>query len=159
LALNASVEAARAGDAGKGFAVVAQEVRQLAQRSASASADIKSLIKNSNTQVQGGVELVNQAGKALGDIVDSIGKVASIVREISVASQEQTTGVQEVNSAVASMDQMTQQNAALVEESTAASGALDDQARKLAELISFFKRESSTSKTQAEPAPVYAMRA
>lgn len=159
LALNASVEAARAGDAGKGFAVVAQEVRQLAQRSASASSDIKSLIKNSNSQVQGGVDLVNQAGTALGDIVDSIGKVASIVREISVASQEQATGVQEVNSAVAGMDQMTQQNAALVEESTAASGALDDQARKLAELISFFKRGSSTSKMQIDPAPVYAMRA
>ena len=139
LALNASVEAARAGEAGKGFAVVAQEVRQLAQRSAQAASDIKVLIQDSNGQVKNGVQLVNQAGEALGGIVESIGKVAGIVGEISSASQEQASGIQEINSSVASMDDMTQQNSALVEESTAAARALSDQASKLTELMGFFR--------------------
>ncbi|MGI9505777.1 MAG: methyl-accepting chemotaxis protein, partial [Geminicoccaceae bacterium] len=108
LALNASVEAARAGKAGKGFAVVAQEVRQLAQRSAQAAADIKTLIQDSNGQVKEGVELVNRAGAALSEIVGSISKVAGIVQEISGASQEQATGVQEINSSINNMDEMTQ---------------------------------------------------
>ena len=138
LALNASVEAARAGEAGKGFAVVAQEVRQLAQRSAQAATDIKSLIQDSNGQVKDGVELVNQAGDALSEIVGSIGKVAKIVEEISIASQQQTSGVQEINSSVTSLDEMTQQNSALVEESTAASRSLTDEAGKLAKLTAFF---------------------
>ncbi len=139
LALNASVEAARAGEAGKGFAVVAQEVRQLAQRSAQAASDIKTLIQDSNNQVKDGVQLVNQAGEALEEIVGSIGKVTGIVREISNASQEQATGVQEINSSITSLDEMTQQNSALVEESSAAARALSDQAGKLAELMAFFK--------------------
>jgi len=139
LALNASVEAARAGEAGKGFAVVAQEVRQLAQRSAQAAADIKTLIQNSNGQVKDGVQLVNRAGEGLTEIVGSIGKVAGIVQEIANASQEQSIGIQEINSSIASMDEMTQQNSALVEESTAAAHVLSDQAGKLAELMAFFK--------------------
>ncbi|MGI9509421.1 MAG: methyl-accepting chemotaxis protein, partial [Geminicoccaceae bacterium] len=161
LALNASVEAARAGEAGKGFAVVAQEVRQLAQRSAQAASDIKTLIQDSNNQVKDGVLLVNQAGEALGEIVGSIGKVTKIVREISNASQEQAAGVQEINSSITSMDEMTQQNSALVEESTAAARALSEQAGKLAELMAFFKfdgaarpvQHPSTSSRPALPAP------
>ena len=149
LALNASVEAARAGEAGKGFAVVAQEVRQLAQRSAQAASDIKTLIQNSNGQVKVGVELVNQAGEALSEIVGSIGKVAGIVREISSASEEQASGVHEINSSVASMDEMTQQNSALVEESTAAARALSDQASQLNELMGFFKLDNA----QTSPSP------
>ena len=124
LALNASVEAARAGEAGKGFAVVAQEVRQLAQRSAQAASDIKTLIQDSNGQVEDGVGLVNQAGEALTEILASIGNVVTIVEGISTASQEQALGVQEINGSVANMDEMTQQNSALVEQTTAASRAL-----------------------------------
>jgi methyl-accepting chemotaxis protein len=148
LALNASVEAARAGEAGKGFAVVAQEVRQLAQRSAQAASDIKTLIQDSNSQVKDGVQLVNQAGEALGEIVGSIAKVTGIVQEISSASQEQASGVQEINGAINSMDEMTQQNSALVEESTAAARALSDQAGKLAELIAFFKLDGAAARVQ-----------
>lgn len=148
LALNASVEAARAGESGKGFAVVAQEVRQLAQRSAQAASDIKSLIQNSNGQVQEGVKLVNKAGNALGEIVGSISRVNSIVREISSASQEQASGVQEINRAVNSMDEMIQQNSALVEESTAAAHTLSNQARKLNTVMDFFRIDKSKPQHQ-----------
>lgn len=160
LALNASVEAARAGESGKGFAVVAQEVRQLAQRSAQAASDIKSLIQNSNGQVQEGVRLVNKAGDALGEIVGSISKVTGIVREISNASQEQASGVQEINGAVNSMDEMIQQNSALVEESTAAARALSDQSGKLNGLMNFFRigslgpqRQTANSAQQVKELP------
>ncbi|MEZ5931172.1 MAG: methyl-accepting chemotaxis protein [Alphaproteobacteria bacterium] len=150
LALNASVEAARAGEAGKGFAVVAQEVRQLAQRSAQAASDIKKVIKDSNDQVKDGVRLVNQAGEALTEIVESIGKVTTIVGQISDASQEQAIGVHEINTSITGMDEMTQQNSALVEESTAAARSLSDQAGKLADLMAFFKlRDSIASKAPA----------
>jgi methyl-accepting chemotaxis protein len=139
LALNASVEAARAGESGKGFAVVAQEVRQLAQRSAQAASDIKTLIQDSNGQVQDGVKLVNQAGEVLTEILGSIGKVTGIVNEIASASQEQADGIQEINGSITSMDEMTQQNSALVEESSASARALSDQANRLSELMGFFK--------------------
>ena len=152
LALNASVEAARAGEAGKGFAVVAQEVRQLAQRSAQAASDIKTLIQDSNGQVKQGVELVNRAGETLSEIVASIGKVAGIVNEISSASQEQAIGVQEINGSVSSMDEMTQQNSALVEQSSAAARTLNDQATKLAELTDFFKIGGAGRPAQHRPA-------
>ena len=138
LALNASVEAARAGEAGKGFAVVAQEVRQLAQRAAGAASDIKALINNSNGQVKVGVQLVSQTGESLTNIVSSIGKVVGIVREISAASQEQASGIQDINSSVVNLDNITQQNSALVGENTSAARALSDEAGRLTELMAFF---------------------
>ena len=150
LALNASVEAARAGEAGKGFAVVAQEVRQLAQRSAKAASDIKTLIHDSNGQVKDGVRLVHQAGEALRAIVGSIGEVSSIVAEISNASQEQASGVQEISSSISRMDEMTQQNSALVEESTASARTLSDQAEKLAELVRFFKFDEAERRVREQ---------
>ncbi len=139
LALNAAVEAARAGDAGRGFAVVASEVRNLAQRSSEAAKDIKSLIVNSTTQVQEGVDLVNRAGKSLGEIVESIKQVASIVSEIASASAEQSTGIDHVNIALTQMDEVTQQNAALVEENAATSKVLEQQSQAMAERVAFFK--------------------
>ncbi|MGF1476627.1 MAG: methyl-accepting chemotaxis protein [Geminicoccaceae bacterium] len=139
LALNAAVEAARAGEAGKGFAVVATEVRALAQRSGQASKDIKELITSSDNQVREGVDLVNKAGGALGEIVTSIKKVADIVGDIAAASQEQATGVDQVNAAGTNMDEMTQQNAALVEQTTAALHAARSQINDLQQTAGFFK--------------------
>jgi methyl-accepting chemotaxis protein len=138
LALNAAVEAARAGDAGRGFAVVASEVRTLAQRSSQAAKNIKDLITNSSGQVQEGVQLVNQAGAALVEIVESIKEVAGIVSEIAAASQEQATGIEEVNKALNQMDEATQQNSALVEENAATAKTLEQQAEAMNERISFF---------------------
>ena len=139
LALNAAVEAARAGDAGKGFAVVAQEVRVLAQRSAQASKEIKTLILNSDNQVQNGVELVKKAGDSLDGIAKGVQQVAALIGEIAMASQEQASALDEINSAVASMDEMTQKNAALVEETTAAAQSMSGQASDLRQQMSFFK--------------------
>ena len=139
LALNAAVEAARAGEQGRGFAVVAGEVRTLAQRSAEAAREIKSLIAHSVEQVAEGTLLVDEAGKTMGEIVGSIRRVSDIVAEISAASSQQSTGVQQVGDAVGQMDQATQQNAALVEESAAAAESLKTQAQQLVSAVAVFR--------------------
>nr|WP_272955859.1 methyl-accepting chemotaxis protein [Agrobacterium larrymoorei] len=142
LALNAGVEAARAGEAGKGFAVVAQEVRELAQRSASAAKDIKALIAKSGDHVKSGVGLVAQTGESLGKIVDQVKEISVNVLSIVEASREQATGIKEINQAVSQMDQGTQQNAAMVEESTAASHALAREAEALFVLVGKFETDA-----------------
>ncbi len=139
LALNAAVEAARAGEQGRGFAVVATEVRNLAQRSAAAAREIKTLINDSVEQVGQGGKLVQQAGTAMTEVVDTVRGVSDIVSEISAASAEQSTGIDEINRAITQMDEVTQQNAALVEEAAAASQALQEQAGRLAEVVGVFK--------------------
>ncbi len=138
LALNAGVEAARAGDAGRGFAVVAQEVRALAQRSADAAKEIKTLIASSSTQVERGVRLVGQTGQALTGIVAKVGEIDQLISEIARSSHEQATGLAQVNVAVNQMDQVTQQNAAMVEQATAASSNLKSEAQELSGLVGRF---------------------
>ncbi|MBT9458130.1 MAG: HAMP domain-containing protein [Burkholderiaceae bacterium] len=139
LALNAAVEAARAGEQGRGFAVVASEVRSLAQRSAQAAREIKSLIGTSVEKVEGGSRLVADAGKTMSEIVGSVQRVTDIIAEISAAASEQSQGIGQVNVAVTQLDQMTQQNAALVEESAAAAESLKEQAMRLAQEVAVFK--------------------
>ncbi len=143
LALNAAVEAARAGDAGKGFAVVAQEVRVLAHRSAQASKEIKTLILNSDNQVQNGVELVEKAGESLGGIAVGVQQVATLIEEMASAGSEQASALDEINAAVSSMDEMTQKNAALVEQTTAAAGAMATRAADLRGMMAFFRAETT----------------
>jgi len=145
LALNAAVEAARAGEQGRGFAVVASEVRTLAQRSATAAKEIKELISESASQVEAGSKLVQEAGATMDKVVESVRKVTTIVADISLASQEQSTGFAEVGSAVTLMDQATQQNAALVEEATAAAQSLQHQSVALAEAVAGFKLDNGTA--------------
>ncbi len=153
LALNAGVEAARAGEAGKGFAVVAQEVRELAQRSANAAKEIKTLIATSETHVRTGVNLVGETGKALAAIVSEVQEINRHVHAIAEASREQSAGLQEINTAVNAMDHGTQQNAAMVEESTAASHGLATEAASLANLLGQF-RTSGNEAVHLSVAPV-----
>nr|WP_275086461.1 MULTISPECIES: methyl-accepting chemotaxis protein [Stenotrophomonas] len=139
LALNAAVEAARAGEQGRGFAVVASEVRTLAQRSAAAAKEIKGLIEDSVGKVADGSVLVRQAGTTMGEIVASVQRVTDIMADISAASQEQSSGIEQVNQAVVQMDETTQQNAALVEEASAAARSMEEQANLLTEAVSVFR--------------------
>jgi methyl-accepting chemotaxis protein len=138
LALNAAVEAARAGEQGRGFAVVASEVRNLAQRSAAAAKEIKSLIGDSVDKVNQGSKLVGEAGSTMDEIVASVQRVTDIISEISAASAEQSTGIDEVYKAIGQMDQVTQQNAALVEEAAAAADSMQQQSQSLAQVVSVF---------------------
>jgi len=151
LALNAAVEAARAGEHGRGFAVVAAEVRNLAQRSATAAKEIKGLINESVQRVTDGSELVDQSGKTLAEIVGSVKRVTDIIAEITAASQEQASGIDQVNKAIMQMDETTQQNAALVEEATSASQSMKEQAKELMTQVASFKMNGNGSEGQARP--------
>jgi methyl-accepting chemotaxis protein len=152
LALNAAVEAARAGEQGRGFAVVASEVRTLAQRSAAAAREIKTLIDNSVRQVESGGKLVGQAGATMEEIVASIGHVTGIMGEIAHASSEQTLGIEQINAAITQMDEVTQQNAALVEEAAGAAAALEAQAGTLAHAVGAFTIHAATQDRPAKKA-------
>jgi methyl-accepting chemotaxis protein len=152
LALNAAVEAARAGEQGRGFAVVASEVRSLAQRSAAAAKEIKSLIGASVERVEAGSRLVGDAGANMADIVAQVRRVADLIGEISSATAEQTSGIGQVSDAVTQLDQVTQQNAALVEESAAAAESLKQQAQRLAEVVGVFKLNQNSAPSSLAPA-------
>ncbi|QGZ42334.1 methyl-accepting chemotaxis protein [Pseudoduganella flava] len=162
LALNAAVEAARAGEQGRGFAVVAGEVRNLAQRSATAAREIKELIGASVSEVAEGSRLVSQAGSTMEEIVASVQRVSGVIGEITAASAEQSTGIEEVNRAIGQMDAVTQQNAALVEESAAAAESMQHQANALAEVVKVFntgaQRASAVAVQAAPRKPVTAAR-
>jgi methyl-accepting chemotaxis protein len=147
LALNAAVEAARAGEQGRGFAVVAAEVRNLAQRSAAAAKEIKTLIGDSVDKVEVGTKLVDEAGKTMEEIVNAVKRVTDIMAEISAASLEQSSGIEQVNQAITQMDEVTQQNAALVEEAAAAAESMEEQAQTLAQAVAIFKLDEG-SQTQ-----------
>jgi len=156
LALNAAVEAARAGEQGRGFAVVAGEVRLLAQRSAEAAKEIKSLISASVERVDSGTQQVQSAGATMTEIVASVQRVTDIIGEISAAAREQSEGIAVVNGSVVQLDQMTQQNAALVEESAAAAESLREQSARMAEAISVFKLSNDRPRPVATKAPAAA---
>ena len=153
LALNAAVEAARAGEQGRGFAVVASEVRNLAQRSASAAKEIKGLITDSVSKVESGSRLVDQAGATMGEIVQSVRRVADIMGEITAASAEQSAGIEQIHQAIIQMDQATQQNAALVEEAASAAQSLQDSAAGLAERVSVFTLASQPARLPQSQRP------
>jgi methyl-accepting chemotaxis protein-1 (serine sensor receptor) len=151
LALNAAVEAARAGEQGRGFAVVASEVRSLAQRSAAAAKEIKSLIGDSVDKVDTGSKLVSEAGSTMDEIVGSVRRLTDIIAEITAASEEQSAGIEQVNQAIGQMDQTTQQNAALVEEAAAAAGSLQEQAGNLERVVGVFKLGDHHLSVAAQP--------
>jgi methyl-accepting chemotaxis protein len=154
LALNAAVEAARAGEQGRGFAVVAAEVRNLAQRSAGAAKEIKTLIGESVHKVDAGAKLVDAAGRTMDEIVASVKKVSDLIAEIAAASEEQDAGIQQVNTAVTQMDQVVQQNASLVEEAAAATESMKGQASTLLQMVGRFKlteAEAAAAPLQARP--------
>ncbi|MBT2773306.1 Tar ligand binding domain-containing protein [Halomonas sp. ISL-60] len=151
LALNASVEAARAGEQGRGFAVVASEVRNLASRSADAAKEIKALIDASSTQVKEGSVLVESAGETMREVVASVRRVTDIMDEISAASQEQSSGIEQVNQAVAQMDEVTQQNAALVQEASSAASSLEEQAARLESVVASFRLVEGGAATHSAP--------
>jgi methyl-accepting chemotaxis protein len=153
LALNAAVEAARAGEQGRGFAVVATEVRSLAQRSATAAKEIKTLIDDSVHKVEAGSQLVNEAGATIQEVVGSVQRVTGIMSEIASASKEQSDGIEQVNQAIGQMDQVTQQNAALVEEAAAAAASMREQAGGLSEAVSIFKTQGPAAPAVASPSP------
>ena len=154
LALNAAVEAARAGEQGRGFAVVAAEVRNLAQRSAAAAKEIKTLIGDSVEKVEEGSKQVAQAGQTMDEIVGSVRRVTDIMAEIEAASREQTQGIEQINQAIGQMDQVTQQNAALVEEAAAATQSLQEQAGGLSQVVSVFRLGSEDGKSASIHSPV-----
>jgi methyl-accepting chemotaxis protein len=153
LALNAAVEAARAGEQGRGFAVVASEVRNLAQRSAAAAKEIKTLIGDSVARVDAGTKQVDAAGKTMEEIVESVNKVSILIAEIAAASREQSAGIGQINTAVAQMEQVVQQNASLVEEASAATESMKEQASMLMQAVSRFNVGDAASK-RIEPTPI-----
>jgi methyl-accepting chemotaxis protein len=154
LALNAAVEAARAGEQGRGFAVVAAEVRNLAQRSAAAAKEIKTLIDSSVEKVDVGAKQVDQAGATMNEIVQAVKRVTEIMSEIAAASNEQSAGIEQVNQAITQMDEVTQQNAALVEEAAAAAESMQEQANTLMEAVSVFKLDGVRRGTQTTVAKI-----
>jgi methyl-accepting chemotaxis protein len=153
LALNAAVEAARAGEQGRGFAVVASEVRNLAQRSAAAAKEIKTLIGDSVARVDAGTKQVDAAGKTMEEIVDSVNKVSILIAEIAAASREQSSGIGQINTAVAQMEQVVQQNASLVEEASAATESMKEQASMLMQAVSRFN-VGDAAPQRFEPTPI-----